>query len=140
MPPVYATASALTAELGVDLSDDAVDRLLTDAEELVDGALGARPVDSATGRRVVENDVEDWQWERVGRATVLTAAMLYRTPPSDEPEWSSQSGPDVSVSGWRGSRSMPTAAMAVLTGSGLRRLTTGADRTSRPVSWLPRGN
>lgn len=129
--PYYTTAAALRTELGVTesvLPNDEAVRLIESAEDLIDADLGVRKVDPTTGRRVVESEVEAWQWAKLGRATAKLAAAIYRTPDLlAGPGWKSISGPDFSYSGPTGSRFGPTIG-ALLDQTGLRRLTTTMTR------------
>jgi hypothetical protein len=133
----YVTAGQLRTQLGVTdvvLSDDAASVLIEDACDIVDQALGARSVDSDTGRKVVESDVEAWQWLKLQRATLKVAARLYSQPVDPTGgRWNRMKGPDFEVEGRVGSL-LGTDVEAVLDQSGLRRLTT----TLAPVrSGLP---
>ena len=79
----YTTEDAVRSLLNVSslvLSDEAAGVLIDDASDLIDEALGARPVDPDTGRKVVEADVETWQWVKLGKATAKLAAQIYRDP------------------------------------------------------------
>jgi hypothetical protein len=101
--PTYATAAELRAEPDVpdDLPDAEADRLLALAEDRVDEALGARAIDAATGRKVAQADVQDWQWAKVKRATVRCAARVRANPHLDEnaaQQFISVTGPDFSWS------------------------------------------
>jgi hypothetical protein len=101
--PAYAAPSDLRAELDVDeaaLSDDAAERLLRQAEDLVDELVGWGVVDEASGRLLVMADLHDWQGRNVRDATVAIAATLHRDPAAFHgARYSSVSGPDFSRSG-----------------------------------------
>jgi hypothetical protein len=95
----YATADELRAELGVDaaaLPDADANRLLEDAEDRVDDALGAWPV-LETGRKldVAPGVLAPAQIDAVNRATLVLAVAEYRAPGSLElPAYKSIKGPD----------------------------------------------
>lgn len=134
--PFYATASQLRDELDIDeaqLSNAQADRVLNDAEDLIDHLLGARSVDDTTGRKVVSADVESWQFTKLARATVKLAARLTRDPTLNERFYATISGPDFSRSGPLGSP-WGEDVEALLNASGLRQLTTIVGGRSRP-SW-----
>lgn len=80
--PYYSTTVLLNAELGVTpaLSDAQALVHIQDAEDLVDGVLDAWLPDETTGRKIVEADVDAWQWAKLTRATTKVAANLYRNP------------------------------------------------------------
>jgi hypothetical protein len=119
----YAAAGALRAELNVDeedLPDAEADRLIETAEDLVDGEL-ALAVDSTTGRKVVQNDVEAWQWEKLNRATILVAAELYGNPDlARGRQWAAERGAGYAVSGPRGS-DLGAQVLALLKATGWRK-------------------
>lgn len=125
--PTYQTAAALRTELGFDattLPDAAADKILLTAEDLVDGALGPRPVDITTGRRVVQANVEAWQWAKLQRATLKLAVGLYGNPNlATGTRYRRVSGPDFSFSdpvGGGGSVELGPEIEAILSASGLR--------------------
>jgi len=124
--PYYCTEDELRSELGVTeavLSDDDAAKLIEETEDLVDDLLGGWPPDTTTGRKIIEADVETWQWAKLNRATYLLAADVYRTPERYRGQaYKSVSGPDFSFSGPL-SGQVPRAILAVLDASGLRRLT-----------------
>lgn len=124
----YATEDELRTELGVAeavLSDAAAAILITDAELFIDLLIGNRGISLPSGRKVVEADVEAYQWTAVNRATVKLAADLYRNPKAYRgAQWKSVSGPDFSVSGplfAAASSAAEAIAGPLLTSSGLRR-------------------
>lgn len=101
--PIYATASALRTALGVNsttLSDGTATALLIDAEDAIDGMLGGRMIDPATGRRVVPAAVATWQADKLSRATVKVAALMYGNPTlreGTEQRYRREKGPDFEV-------------------------------------------
>lgn len=111
----YAAAAALRTELGVNAStlpDADANRLIETAEDLIDGELAQPlddngdpyPIDTTTGRRITEADVDAWRWAKLGRATVLVAAELYVSPGlAKGRQWHAESGPDFSFTGPLGS-------------------------------------
>lgn len=122
--PYYTTAAALRTELGGltigDLSDAAALVLIQHAEDRVDSLLGGRPIDETTLRKVVEADVESWQWSLLGRATVVLAALLYGTPNLlTQPRYRREKGPDFEVEDPLGGV-IPETVIGPLNGSGLR--------------------
>lgn len=134
-PGAYTTPHELRTELTVDatvLTDEDANQLIATAEDLIDEDLGARPVDIVTGRKVIRDQVEVWQWTKLARATVKLAALLYRKPDLLAQRYTSVRGPDFAFSGPVGSR-FGDEVDAPLNQSGLRRLTTTvAGRADRP--------
>lgn len=126
---VYATTAELRAELGVDseyLSDRDAARSLVAAEDVIDDMLGAYLPDETTGRKIVEADVEPWQWKKLKRATLALARLLHANPELlTDQRWRSVSGPDFAFSGPLGS-AVGSQVVAILDDSGLRRLATRA--------------
>lgn len=130
MPTItYGAAADLRAQLGLDataIPDARAVLLLGDASDLVDAMLGVWCVDTVTGRKIVQADVEDWQWTKLARASVLLAAELHRDPRLlSGQQYSSVSGPDFSFSGPLGGR-IGAQFAALLNDTGLRRLGTRA--------------
>lgn len=125
--PYYLTADELRDYLSVTnliLTDDAALLIIEDAEDTIDEALGVRPVDLTTGRRVVQADVEAWQWSKLKRATLKVAARYYSQPVDPTGgRWQRMKGPDFEVEGPMGSE-LGSDVEAVLNQSGLRQLTT----------------
>jgi hypothetical protein len=72
----YATASQLRELVGT-ITDEAADALIADACDWIDAELGARTIDPITGRKVIEAEVEPWQWTKLVRATLKVAARLH---------------------------------------------------------------
>ena len=124
----YSSAATLRDELGVDstaLPDDTANRLIRKAEGEVDRLIGVRPVDDTTGRKVVQADVDAWQWTKLGRAATVIAATLYASSESiDLPQWERVKGPDFEFQGPNSSTSRE--ALNELAQSGLQRLTASA--------------
>lgn len=132
----YSTPGDVREELGLtstQLTDAAAAKLIAAAEILIDEALGARPVDEDTGRKVDPAAVEAWRWAKLQRASTLLAAEIHRRPEIRRGQrWRSVSGPQFSFSGPAGSE-LPDEVEALLNQSGLRRLTTAiGDRALRP--------
>jgi hypothetical protein len=122
--PYYTDADAVRTELGVDdvvLDDAAALQLIVKSETFVDEMLGVIPVDVDTGRKIVEDDVEGWQWAKLGEATVQMAVFLFRNPAWSLEQRYDSVGNEVSGSGPLGSP-LPLVS-AILNQSGLRRLT-----------------
>ena len=124
--PYYTTAAELRTELGGltigELSDAAATLLIQRAEDRIDSLLGGRPIDETTLRKVVEAEVESWQWSLLGRATVVLAALLYGTPNLlTQPRYRREKGPDFEVEDPLGGV-VPDTVIGPLNGSGLRRL------------------
>lgn len=123
--PVYTTITALRTETATDatsLPDAQATRLITTAENLIDQALGARWVDEATGRKVVQADIDAWRWNKLSDATTYLAARLYAHPELLDQRFSSVRGPDFAVSGPTGPGLITNEIDALLNASGLRRL------------------
>lgn len=136
--PYYTTAANLNTELDTTLDGARAVALIQDAEDLIDELLGFWPIDEDTGRKIVEDQVEAWQWEKLGRATLKLAAKLYRQPELvDGLQYKSISGPDFSFSGPVGS-ALGRQIIGLLNDSDLRRLTGRAksDRNSSGNSLL----
>jgi hypothetical protein len=136
--PSYTTPDALRAELVVDstvLPDARAVVIIENAEDLVDEELGVWPVDSVTGRKILQSYCEAWQWTKLGRATTKLAARLYNDPKIVDQAYRKLSGPDFAHEDPLGSVLGDDVA-ALLTQSGLRRLTTqinqGSGRGGRP--------
>lgn len=130
----YTTPGALRLELNMDeddtdtLSDVAATKLILDAEDAVDAMLGVGYlwVDEDTGRKVVEADVEGWQWSKLDRATAKMAAALYRDPTMMSGQrYNKITGPDFSREGPLGAQA-GSQITALLDDSRLRRLTSRA--------------
>lgn len=132
--PYYTDAAALRTELGVDpavLPDAQAVATIEIAEDLIDVELGMRDIDPDTGRKVVEADVQPWQWIKLGRATVKLAARIFRDPNLAGIEYDTMAG-EVTVSHRIGPRFGEDVA-AALSQSGLRVVSAGfGDRASRP--------
>lgn len=95
--PYYTDIDTVRSALGLDssaLDDVAAVALIEDAEDLVDRALGSRLIDPVTGRKVVEDAVEAWQWGKVARATVKVARLLHANPDLALQEFEVVKGPD----------------------------------------------
>lgn len=130
--PTYVTAAELRLEVGDEIDTDRAQRLILDAEDLIDELLGVRPVNETTGRKVVAADVDGWRFTKLKRATLKLAVRLYREPGLTGRLWRSVSGPDFSFSGPLSGTEFGSDVEAVLNQSGLRRTTTivgpGRDR------------
>jgi len=128
MTVYYTTAAAVQAEPGCSALDNGtVEALIVRAEDITDELLGAWSVDDATGRKIVQADVEAWQWQRLGRFVSRVAARLHTdVDVMGAGQWNSVSGPDFSFSGplsggWE--QRLGSELVMVLNGTGLRRLT-----------------
>lgn len=138
--PYYTTATALRSHLGVDsttLTDARALVLIEAAEDQIDVLLGGWPVDEDTGRKVTSSDVYDWQWSKLGRATMLLAAHLYSTPGVfTERRFRKESGPDFAVEDPL-TGPVPQSVAAVLNDSGLRRATGRSVHRRVVTRWNP---
>lgn len=125
--PFYCTAAEVRTELGVDttvLNDADGSRLIQDAEDVIDDALGIAPVDQTTGRKVVQTQVMAWQWTKVKRATLKVCRFLFQNPDWLATQRHASVGGDESVGSPYG---FPVpAAAALLDDSGLREIVTHA--------------
>lgn len=128
MPPTgghYTSPTALRLELSVDddvLSDSQAYKLIESAEDAIDELIGAGVPDATTGRKIVQADVESWQWIKLMRATTKLAAALYQQPDLlKRARWDREKGPDFEVEGPRGSI-VAADVMLPLNQSSLRRL------------------
>ena len=137
---LYATPTELRTALGVNgtvLPDDRATVLLEDACDWVDQELGLREIDESTGRKVIEGEVEAWQFAKLKRATVKAAAKLYARPSmlSDQ-RFDRVKGPDFETQGPRTSNAdlFGSDVAGLLDQSGLRVLTTvfGTGRNRPP--------
>lgn len=123
--PIYTTIAALRTETATDatsLPDATAIRLIVRAENLIDQALGGRWVDTTTGRKVVQADIDLWRWNKIMDATTYLAARLYAHPDLLDQRYRSVSGPDFTVSGPLGPGLITNEIEALLNASGLRRL------------------
>lgn len=131
---VYATTTDLRDHLGVDsehLSDREAAKHVAAAEDVIDRLLGSYYPDETTGRKIVEADVQAWQWEKLKRATVALAALFHANPSLlTEQRWNSVSGPDFSFAGPQGA-TVGAQVVALLDDSRLRRLATRANAGRR---------
>ena len=141
--PFYASVADIRAALGMDatqLPDAQAIALIEDAEDTIDGMLGARPINIDTGRRVTEADVEPWQWEKLRRATIKTV-VAGRSRPAGvlSGRWNSIKGPDFAVSGRLDPSWLPPDVTAILNQSQLAQTTTElasrCARSGRPPWW-----
>ena len=143
MSVVYATAAELRTALGVNsvaLPDAAADALILEAEDFTDGLLGGWPIDETTGRKIVEADVEAWQWDKLNRAVLLLAAELYASPDVlRRARYRREKGPDFEFEDPLGGGVL-SRYLTVLDDSGLRRLGGRArpGRRRRPCESDPR--
>lgn len=143
MAVYYTTPTALRTFLDVTstvLSDPQAETLIEDAEDAIDEMLGGWPIDESTGRKIVQADVEAWQWSKLGRATVKLAAAIYQQPELlTRARWNREKGPDFEFEGPRGSVAS-SSVMLPLNQSGLRRLTGRAfpgSGTTGAGQWSP---
>ena len=125
MSVVYATAAELRSELDVDdttLPDVQADAILLEAEDFTDSLLGGWPPDETTGRKIVEAQVDAWQWEKLNRAVLLLAVEIYGSPTLlQRPRYRREKGPDFEFEDPLGGGVL-SRYMAVLNDSGLRML------------------
>jgi hypothetical protein len=121
--PYYTTTAALIAEPGLAAVSAAdATKIIENAEDLIDELLGGWPIDKTTGRKIVQAQVEAWQWTKLGRATLKLAVALYKEPDlARRNRWASEKGPDFAVSGPIGG-AIATEVLAPLNQSGLRRI------------------
>ena len=100
---VYTTPAAVRTAAGIEevaLSDEAAERLIDFAEDRIDSLLPGRAVDPTTGRKVVEADVEAWQWTKLGTATARLAARFYADPDLiDDRRFQTVRGPEFTLEG-----------------------------------------
>lgn len=127
----YTTPTLLRAEIGTtetDLTDTAAVKLILTAEDITDELLGRYETDETTGRKIVEADVDAWQWTKLQRFATLLAAYIHANPTiTTDRQYRTISGPDFSFSGPLDSGSwIPRSFISVLDQSRLRRLTTVA--------------
>ncbi len=127
MAITYTTVEALASEPGcASLTDDEAEALIVRAEDIADELLGAWPVDDLTGRKIILNDIEAWQWARLGRFVTRLAARLHLSPEAvDAGQWTSVRGPDFAFSGPRAGgweQRIGAELLLILNGTGLRRL------------------
>lgn len=137
----YTDTAALRSELGVDaeiLPDDQALKLIADAEDMIDDQLGIRSIDHESGRKVREDEVAAWRWEKLARATLKLARFMYEHPGWGTEQRFSSPGGDIGAAGPYGS---PWPAVsALLNDSGLRELTTaitGGRRADSVIGNLP---
>lgn len=125
MSTVYATATELRSALGVSLAelpDTRADAVILEAEDFTDSLLGGWPPDETTGRKIVEAQVDAWQWEKLNRAVLLLAVEIYGSPTLlQRPRYRREKGPDFEFEDPLGGGVL-SRYMAVLNDSGLRRL------------------
>lgn len=133
MSVYYATANALRSQLGVTvdaMGDTAAEALILEAEDFTDRQLGGWPIDETTGRKIVEADVEAWQWSKLNRAVLLLAAELYATPTLlTRARYRREKGPDFEFEDPISTGGILSRYNGLLDDSGLRRL--GGRATAR---------
>ena len=104
------------------LPDAAAEKLILEAEDFTDSLLGGWPIDETSGRKIVEAQVDAWQWEKLNRAVLLLAVELYSTPTLlQRPRYRREKGPDFEFEDPLGGGVL-SRYMAVLNDSGLRML------------------
>ena len=114
--------------------------MILEAEDFTDGLLGGWPIDETTGRKIVEADVEAWQWSKLNRAVLLLAAELYASPDVlRRARYRREKGPDFEFEDPLGGGVL-SRYLTVLDDSGLRRLSGRArpGRRRRPCESDPR--
>lgn len=125
MAVYYTTAALVRTELGYtsqQLSDSAAEKVIEEAEDTMDALLGGYVPDSTTGRKILEGDVEPWQWSKLRKATTLLAAKLVTDPDlTGGQQWRRVKGPDFEFEGPLSGR-FPTRVSDLLNDSSLRRL------------------
>lgn len=121
--PYYTTPEALRAALDIldpeVLPDEEATTLIETAEDLVDDDLGNRPVDETTGRRVVLADEAPWRLDKLSKATIEVAKVLYEDPGVERRQRHSSVSGDVATSGPYGSP-FGQRYVSLLSASGLR--------------------
>ena len=143
MSTVYATASELRSALSVSLAelpDTRAEAVILEAEDFTDSLLGGWPPDETTGRKIVEAQVDAWQWAKLKRAVLLLAVELYSTPTLlQRPRYRREKGPDFEFEDPLGGGVL-SRYLTVLDDSGLRRLGGRArpGRRRRPCESDPR--
>ena len=125
MSVVYATADELRVQLGLDVGtfgDTAAEALILEAEDFTDELLGGWPIDETTGRKIVQANVDAWQWSKLHRAVLLLAVELYGTPTLlQRPRYRREKGPDFEFEDPLGGGIL-SRYLVVLNDSGLRRI------------------
>ena len=138
MSVVYATASELRTALGVNntvLPDAAAEELILEAEDFTDALLGGWEIDTTTGRKITEADVDAWQWSKLNRAVLLLAAELYADGSLlRRARYRREKGPDFEFEDPLGGGVL-SRYLNVLDDSGLRRL--GGRATPRARTAIP---
>lgn len=123
--PYYATAKELQEALEVSaevLPDQQAVGLIETAEDLIDDRLGNRPINEETGRKVLPADEDAWRVEKLRKATLEVAKVLFEDPGVERRQRVRSVTGDVSTSGGFGSV-FGERFEALLTASGLRRNT-----------------
>lgn len=137
MAVYYSTAALVRTELGYtsqQLTDAAAEKAIEEAEDTVDALLGGWVPDSATGRKILEGDVDPWQWIKLRRATTILAAKIVLDPDLiGGQQWRSVSGPDFSFSGPLSGR-IPGRVSDLLSDSGLRKMVGRAHTASQTLA------
>lgn len=119
----YATAADVRAEPDVDdaATDAELNKAIDAAEDQIDDWLGAWPVDTTTGRKIVEADVDAWRFAKLTRAVVRLAAHLFNDPTILAGEqWGTVKGPDFEKSNAAPALRKISDVAAPLNASGLR--------------------
>ena len=100
--PLYATPEALREKLGVSaevLPDAEAEDILERACDLIDDRLGNRPVDEDTGRKVVPEEEDAWRVQKLAKATLEVAVVLYQDPGIESRQRVRSVSGDVATSG-----------------------------------------
>lgn len=119
--PYYTTAEELRKFLSVDkevLPDAEAIDLIERAEDLIDDQLGNRGVDEDTGRKVVPAEEDTWRAEKLAKATLEVAGVLYRDPGVESRQRVRSVSGDISTSSPYGP-AYGERAQALLSASGL---------------------
>lgn len=134
MAVYYTTAALVRTELGYtsqQLSDSAAEKVIEDAEDAVDALMGGWVPDADTGRKIIQGDVEAWQWSKLRKATTILAARLVTDPDlTGGQQWRRVKGPDFEFEGPLTGR-FPTRVIDLLSDSSLRKLTGQAHTASQ---------
>jgi hypothetical protein len=140
--PYYATVKQLREKVKVEdeevLSDAEAVQILTEAEDLIDDRLLARPIDPDTGRKVVLGDFqnETWRTDKLREATLGIAQAIFEDPGVTTRQRARFESGDVSSNGFFGG-AFGERVDALLTASGLRVNTTRVSRGRRyRLGWI----
>jgi hypothetical protein len=121
---LYAAPAELREMLDVNpeiLPDSEAIGILTKACDLIDERLGVRPVDPATGRKVVLGDYADeaWRLTKLRDATLEVAKAIFEDPGLESRQRARYVSGDVSTNGFYGP-AFGERAESLINASGLR--------------------